>query len=645
MLNLESPPIDDDQQHAEDVFQECGKVLIEAPPGTGKTFLGVHLATRAFLLGWVSRDKPALFLTFSRNARVQIEREIASFQEKGWATNEQMRAVKVSNFHAFYLEILRRKAGFWGCTEVLRPASISDHEQRLERLVRAAGIGSSDLPDAVSQASLALALQRFHLTDLLGRNAMSGLDENIMREAYKDATAALKEGRPHYDDFAPLFLHLLENSKELLHWLRTVYPVVILDEFQDTDAIQWEMIRRIRPPRLVALYDRYQMIYEWRGARADRIDQITQEFGITNRMEVQLTHVHRAEQQADLVRFILQLRVDDLKGTSVTAPMARDWLRTCPIRRWPNVTESQWRMIPDQAKCLTSLRYGRVVDHDESTAILTRANYLADFLYDNLRVRKDQSPCYRCRWIGGENNPDEKIRDQISRLRRVDAPLELRAWLGSLLDDLMPRRFLSDLSFAAEFNCTGDNLLKRRRKPSLQAMRQKLLAWWDSVNPSNLPAFAQILRLMPGLGEELLGKEGYLDPDSLYYLRELAEAAETYTDTTQGGNWKDFCDYLEDRLVRSVFVKLRFVPKGLYILTVHQSKGREFDHVIVPWLSARGEPRETQTGGVFPLEYNYHNLEDRRLLYVALTRARRRVTIVYPAEDPSPFIARWRLGE
>jgi superfamily II DNA/RNA helicase len=75
------PPADEDQKRVALRFKEFGKVAVEAPPGTGKTFLGVYLALCAYRLGWTSRHRPTLFLTFSRNARVQIEYEVSRFQK------------------------------------------------------------------------------------------------------------------------------------------------------------------------------------------------------------------------------------------------------------------------------------------------------------------------------------------------------------------------------------------------------------------------------------------------------------------------------------------------------------------------------------------------------------------------------------
>lgn len=642
----ELPPADADQRQVAEVFREYGKVVVESPPGTGKTFLGVYLAVCAFQLDWVSRKRPALFLTFSRNARVRIEREITRFQKESWVSREEMQAVKVSNYHAFYLEILRRKAGFWGCAQTLRPSTISERQQRLETLLSEAGADETDLGSAVGQAGLAFALQRFDLTELMGFDTALLLDEDLMHLVYDDATTALRRGRPHYDDFAPLFLNLLEHCPELLPWLRLVFPVVILDEFQDTDAVQWEIIRRIHPERIVVLFDRYQMIYEWRGARANRIEQVKREFGIPNQAEAGLTHIHRVGNEVGLVRFIQQLRVDELKGGAVSGTERQSWSKAYPVRRWQNIPAAKWKSLPDQTKCLPVLRRRGLVDFGESTAILTRANYLADFLYSNLRVKKGQSLHYRCRWIGGDNNPDEAIRDHIWHLRQVDSPLELRAWLGGLLDELVPRQFLSGLGlrFAAEFACGGGNLLERRRKPSLRAVRQALSSWWDTVDLDNCSAFASALWLIPDLGDLLVAGEGFLDPDAVYYIRELAKAAESYGGWVRGQDWNDFCDHIEDRLIHSAFLRLRSSSRGLYILTVHQSKGREFDHVVIPWLSARGEPCKDRSGRVFPLRYSYDRIEDRRLLYVALTRARRRVSIIYPEEDPSPFIVRWQLA-
>ena len=92
------------------------------------------------------------------------------------------------------------------------------------------------------------ALNRFQIGDLLNPDVQLQLSEDTVSQLNAGATKALREGRPQYDDFAPLFLNLLELCPELVEWLHTIYPVVILDEFQDTDVIQWEILQRIAQP-------------------------------------------------------------------------------------------------------------------------------------------------------------------------------------------------------------------------------------------------------------------------------------------------------------------------------------------------------------------------------------------------------------
>lgn len=102
--DINVPEADNDQKQAANLFRAYGKVLVEASPGTGKTFLGVYLALCAYRLEWTSKQRQTLFLTFSRNARVQIENEIKQFREKGWLSREEENSIKVSNYHAFYLQ-------------------------------------------------------------------------------------------------------------------------------------------------------------------------------------------------------------------------------------------------------------------------------------------------------------------------------------------------------------------------------------------------------------------------------------------------------------------------------------------------------------------------------------------------------------
>ena len=104
-------PVDKSQRRVGDLLEQYPRIMIEAAPGTGKTFTGVYLALRACKSGFISSNTPALFLTFSKNARVQIENEIRNYQQQGWMTSEQA-MIEVQNYMPFSLNGLIRKGEY-----------------------------------------------------------------------------------------------------------------------------------------------------------------------------------------------------------------------------------------------------------------------------------------------------------------------------------------------------------------------------------------------------------------------------------------------------------------------------------------------------------------------------------------------------
>jgi superfamily I DNA/RNA helicase len=382
------------------------------------------------------------------------------------------------------------------------------------------------------------------------------------------------------------------------------------------------------------------MIYEWRGARVNRVEQIKNYLNIMPHQEKQLTQIHRCSNQVELAQFIQQLRTDDLRGNNVTLNGNRPWLRTYSVQPLGG-----GKQVSVENRCLSRLRDAGMINFRETTAILTRTNFMADYLYEHLRVRSNHGNHYSCRWIGGEDNPDEKIRDLLWRLKQVNSNSELRSWLGALLDLLLPQSILTGLkiSFSSEFGIETDQILTRRRRVEFQNILNSWITILNSLTKGNYHAISSGLNQVIVTANELVSGNGYLDPDLIYYINQLKQSMDKFSPSKSDDEWLEFCLYLENSHLRATYVKLRSPTTGLYILTVHQSKGREFDHVIIPWLSGSGEPSQ-QAGGRKPrIRYDFNRLEDRKLLYVAITRAKNRVTLVYPDDDPSPFLRNWKL--
>ena len=171
---------------------------------------------------------------------------------------------------------------------------------------------------------------------------------------------------------------------------------------------------------------------------------------------------------------------------------------------------------------------------------------MADYLYEHLRVRSDHGNHYSCRWIGGEDNPDEKIRDLLWRLKQVNSNSELRSWLGTLLDLLLPQSILTGLkiSFSSEFGREPDQIFSRRRRVEFQNILNSWNTILNSLTKGNYHAISSGLNQVITTANELVSGNGYLDPDLIYYINQLKQSMDKFSPSKSDEEWLELCLYL-----------------------------------------------------------------------------------------------------
>ena len=201
-----------------------GHMLVVGGPGSGKTTIALLKARRA-VLERLRPEQSVLFLSFSNAA-------IRRILESGGSilTNEIARQVEIRTYHSFAWDILR------------------SHGYLLSSQRNLAVIGAHDA--AVFRAGLEDA-------------AWSKEEERLFEE----------DGRVTYDQFAPRAADLLERSGVVRKCFSRAHPLILVDEFQDTDEEQWRLIRALSDDsEIVALGDAEQRIYAWRrGVSATRL--------------------------------------------------------------------------------------------------------------------------------------------------------------------------------------------------------------------------------------------------------------------------------------------------------------------------------------------------------------------------------------
>jgi len=219
-------------EQRQSILNGSGHMLIVGGPGSGKTTIALLKGRRA-VLELLRPEQSALFLSFSNAA-------IRRIMESGGniLSREVGRQVEVKTYHSFAWEILR------------------SHGYLLSRKRNLSVVGAHDA--AVLKAGLTKA-------DWI----------------HEEQRLFMEEGRVTYDQFAPHAADLLERSYTVRTCFCNAYPVILVDEFQDTDEDQWRLVRAMsEQSEIIALGDSEQRIYSWReGVSETRLQEYVETLG------------------------------------------------------------------------------------------------------------------------------------------------------------------------------------------------------------------------------------------------------------------------------------------------------------------------------------------------------------------------------
>ena len=245
------------------IMKTEGHLLVTGGPGSGKTTVSILKAAQIAERG-LRPGQRVLFLSF---ARATISRIIETIEYEQLLPREQKKRVEVKTYHSFFWAILKTHGYLIGLPR--RLLVLTPPREAIALSAIRSGYPSK------SKQNYAERTQKHQLED---------------KERLR---LACDEGRVGFDLFAPLVRGILTRSQRIRKLIATVYPVVILDEFQDTNDGQWHAIQRLgEHGTLLALADPEQRIYDWLGANPERLDHFKYTFKPT---EVDLsTDNHRS---------------------------------------------------------------------------------------------------------------------------------------------------------------------------------------------------------------------------------------------------------------------------------------------------------------------------------------------------------------
>ncbi|HOA50427.1 MAG TPA: UvrD-helicase domain-containing protein, partial [Novosphingobium sp.] len=614
----------------EAVLTTEGPVLMLAGAGTGKTAaLTARLAhIIRSRLAWPSE---ILCVTFTNKAAREMRERV------GQLVGPAVEGMPwLGTFHAIAARMLRRHAELAGLQSNYTIIDTDDQLRVLKQLIVAEGLDEKRWP----ARQLAQCIDRWKNKGLNPADLDAGESEAYANgkgqrfyQLYQDRLRALNAC-----DFGDLLLHMLNvlrKHRDVLEQYQQRFKYVMVDEYQDTNQVQYLWLRLLAQPRhnICVVGDDDQSIYSWRGAEVANILRFEKDFPGAKVIRLEQNYRSTPDILA-AASGLIDANSERLGKTLWTEASGGDKVRVIGV--WDGPEEA--RRIGDEAERLE--REGAPLSR---VAILVRAQFQTRELED--RFIAIGLP-YKI--VGGFRFYERaEIRDALAYLRLVSQPSDDLAFeriyntpkrgLGDKTLEKLHRHARArgvPLSLAAVEIVDTDELPARARNTLLSLMRD-VARWRDLAKTASPAELARTVLEESGYTAALQAEKSAESAGRLENLAELARAMEEYETL---GDFLEHVSLVMDNEARDGAEKLT-------IMTIHAAKGLEFDHVFLPGWEEGVFPsqRAMDEGGLRSLE------EERRLAYVAITRARRRCTILHAANRriygqwtssiPSRFIA------
>ncbi len=598
------------QQQA--VLATEGPVLMLAGAGTGKT---AALTARLAHLIATRRAWPSeiLCVTFTNKAAREMRERVARH------IGEAVEGMPwLGTFHSIGAKMLRRHAELVGLKPNYTIIDTDDQLRLLKQLITENHLDEKRWPAR-------------QLAGLIDRWKNRGLNPEDL-DAVENEAYANGRGQQFYQlyqdrlkalnacDFGDLLLHMLNilrRHRDVLEHYQQRFKYILVDEYQDTNQVQYLWLRLLAQERknICVVGDDDQSIYSWRGAEVANILKFEKDF--PGAAVIKLEQNYRSTPQIlAAASGLIAANSERLGKTLWTELPQGEKVRVIGV--WDAPEEA--RRVGEEIERLE--REGAPLDQ---VAILVRAQYQTREFEDRfIQIGLN----YRI--VGGFRFYERaEIRDALAYLRVIEQPADDLAFerihnqpkrgLGAKALEAMrrhARRTGMPLAAASLDLADSDELPARTRNMLVGLLGQ--IARWRQAAEVETPA--NLLRLVMNESgyDEMLAKDRSAESAGRAdNLVELGRAMEEY------GTLTDFLEHV------SLVMDNEAAGDGekVTIMTMHAAKGLEFDHVFLPGWEEGVFPsqRALDEGGLASLE------EERRLGYVAITRARRRCTILHAA--------------
>ena len=602
-------------RQAEAVLHGDGPLLILAGAGSGKTRVLVHRIARLIGEGKTAPGN-ILAITFTNKAANEMRERIDRMV--GFGAGE----IWVMTFHALCVRILRRHAELLGYTRWFSIYDADDQQKVMKEVCRSLGIDTKEIRERSILNAISGAKDELIDAKRYEEEADGGFEETVAKAYKKYNETLLANNAMDFDDLLMRCVQLLSDYPEVLSFYQEKFRYIHVDEYQDTNTAQFRLVSLLadRYGNLCVVGDDDQSIYRFRGANIRNILNFEKHF--PKAKVVYLEQNYRSTQTIlDCANAVIAHNTARKPKSLWTENPVGDRVR---FLTFPGPYDEAQFVADDIARKIR--REGAKLS---DFAVLYRTNaqsriFEEKFIYENVPYKV----------VGGINfYARMEIKDVLAYLKTID----------NARDDLSVRRIINvprrgigaaTINKAAAYAQDGGiSLYEALADPAALGIKgkaaEKLREFTALIEDlreraKTEPVHALITALLEKTGYVAeLEKEG--DEESaerLENLDELVSKAAIY-DESASAEAPSLGGFLQEVALVADIDDVEEGTERVLIMTLHASKGLEFENVYIGGLEE----------GIFPGERSVQSFdnadmdEERRLMYVGITRAKRCLTL------------------
>ncbi len=580
-----------------------GSLLIIAGAGSGKTRMITYRIANMLENG--IKDENILALTFTNKAAKEMSDRIKSL------TGKKLKGLTATTFHSFGLILLKKYIHHLGYHNNFSLYDANDNQALIKNCIISLGYQIPDY-NIYTIASL--------FSDVKTGRKTFNEEGTAVREIYNEWLLCQKAYNVvDFDDLILLPIRIFEKKPYILEEVQERYRYILVDEFQDTSLLQYKFVSMIAKKyrNIAVVGDDDQSIYSWRGANYENIRMFEKDF--PERKEFKLEQNYRSSGTIlKAANAVIQHNTERKEKSLWTDSNEGAEISICDHE----TGEEEASFIAEDIK--RRVRNGEKLS---SFGILVRTNSLITQIENNLM---EHSIPHKI--SGGQSFYDRReirdilcylkvlvnAHDDVSLLRIINTP---RRGIGRTTIEKL--REYADKNYKSLYDSINDlilsDALQERTKKSLMSFISLIKKWRNTNNLRSL-----IENIINDISYRNMLLEEYPDsPKTVEYkmtgIRILSDRINRYLERNPDATLSDYIN-----VTALVNEDDEDDDNKVSLMTMHASKGLEFDIVYIAGMEDDIIPSKRS------LEEDLDNIyEERRLFYVAITRARKELIINY----------------